>query len=327
MITRFATLVLVLLAGFGCDDGTTPIAGDAGPDSGTDTDTETSTDYDCAALPPGPFELVPTEGIASKDVAFDAEGNLIGSDYTKIYKTTFDGETDVIETGIASCTGIRYLPNGNLMYAEELHGRLVLLDQDGDHEILSTLHSPRGLAVDLEGLVYVADPPMNLVKRVDPYAFEEELVVDGLPHVAVLAFDLEYDRLFIATEGESDDSIYYIDIGADGTPGELQTFATGVGGGWHVGLAVDACGNLYVVERHCGGELWRSCVQRVSAEGEVEDEPIAEIEGEDVFYLSGIEWGSGIGGWDASSLYLGEAIQDSVYRLDVGVPSKPKVFP
>jgi hypothetical protein len=327
MITRTATLTLLMAVGFGCDGGTTPpAAGDAGTDAGTDTDGDAG-DYDCAALPPGPFELVPTVGIASKDVAFDAEGNLVGSDYTKIYKTSPDGETDAIETGIASCTGIRYLPNGKLIYAEELSGRLVLLDEDGEHEILSTLHSPRGLAVDLEGLVYVTDPPMNRVKRVAPYTFEEELVVEELYQPSVLAFDVDYDRLFIATGGETDDAIYYVEIGEDGTPGEIETFATGVGQGWHTGMAVDACGYVYVVEHQCDGVLGRSCVHRISPEGLVEEAPIAEMEDEEAYLLAGIEWGSDIGGWDGRSLYLGEANQDSVYRMDVGVPSKPKVFP
>lgn len=328
MITRIATLTLLMPVVLGCDDGTTPPAGDAGTDAGTDTSGDAG-DYDCAALPPGPFELAPSAGTATKDLAFDGEGNLVGSDSTTIFKTAHDGQHDAIAENVSACSGIRYLPNGKLVFAEEFDGRLVVLDEDGEHELSSALHSPYGLAVDLDGLVYVADPPMNRVKRVDPSTFEEEVVVEDLYHAAALAFDVGYDRLFIATSGETDDAIYYIDIGADGTPGELEIFATGVGQGWHVGLAVDACGNLYVVEQHCDDVLWRSCVHRVSPEGVVEDAPIAELEGEDdvTLLLGGIEWGSGIGGWEANALYLGELMEDAVYRLDLGVPSKPKPFP
>jgi len=328
MTSRIAILALLAAAWSGCgEDGSTSQPGDGGPDSGTDTDTETSTDFDCADLPQGPFELIPTVGTASKDVAFDDEGNLVGSDIYIIYKTNIDGVKDEIVDDIPSCTGVRYLPDGNLVYAEEMNGKVVLVDVDGQHEVLHTLLSPRGLAVDEEGLVYVADPPMNRIKRVDPYNFEEELVLDGLEHVAALSFDVGYDRLFIATEGEVDSTIYFIEIGSDGTPGELQTFATDVGDGWHVGLGVDACGNVYVVEQQCDGEMQRSCVRRISADGVVEDEPIAELESETLEHLGGLEWGSGIGGWSQNSLFLGQTGQDKVFRLDIGVPSKPRVFP
>jgi hypothetical protein len=326
MISRTLTILTLLLLGCG-EDGTTSAPADAGIDSGTDTDTASGTDFDCAALPQGPFDLIPDVGVASRDVAFDDEGNLVGSDYYDIYKTSIDGEKDKIVDGIASCTGIRYLPNGSLVYAEEVHGRLVLFDVDGQHEVMSDLFSPRGIAVDLEGLVYVADPPMNSIKRVDPYTFESEVVIDTIYHPAVMAFDVNYERLFIATTGTVDNDVFVAAIGEDGGVGEVEVFAEDVGKGWHVGIAVDACGNLYLVEHQCDGELSRSCVHRVSAEGVVEKEPLAVLDDEDAYYVAGIEWGSGIGGWIDTSLYLGEQVKDSVYRLDVGVPSKPKVFP
>ena len=118
MTKPISMLTVLVLLSCGCgDDGVNPTTnGDAGPDSGTgtDTDTGTSTDYDCAALPQGPFEMMESEGVASKDIAFDDEGHLVGSNYTQLYKTTIDGEKDEIADNIASCTGIRYLPNDPL---------------------------------------------------------------------------------------------------------------------------------------------------------------------------------------------------------------------
>jgi hypothetical protein len=329
MTARFAisTLFLFLWAGCG-DDGLTPAGGDAGPDSGTDTDTST-TPYDCANLPQGPFEAIATAGVASRDVTFDAEGNMVGSDYADIYKTTVDGDKEVLVHNVSFCTGIAHLPNGNLMFAEELNGRLILYDSDGWHEVLGNLLGPYGIAVDPEGLVYVADPPMNRILRVDPYTFEHEVVVDDMPHAAVMSFNAGYDQLFVATGSEVNREIFVADIAADGGVGEPEVFAEDVGDGWHVGLTVDACGNLYVVEQQCGGELYRSCVRRVSAEGVPEDEPLVVIEGEGEaqYLVAGIEFGSGLGGWSETSVFVGEYNQDLAFRIDIGVPSKPKVYP
>jgi sugar lactone lactonase YvrE len=312
------------LLALGCDDGEVANPpGDGGPDSGADSGADGG--YDCAALPSGPFELVQVPGaIASKDVAFDAEGNLVGASDTVIYKTSPEGIPDSIVTNIYGCSGLAFLPNGSLMYADEGRAELLLFNGTNSVAIDIPLHSPQGVIVDQEGLVYVADPPLERITRVDPYTFESTVVVEGLFGAVAMTFDADYDRLFVVTKGEGDSTVYYVDIDPDGTPGEVEVFATDVGDGWHVGLGMDTCDNLYVVEHQCDGVLWRSCIFRVSADGVVENEPLVV---RDDSYLAGIEWGSGLASWSANTLYVGEVQLDMVFRMDIGVPSKPRVYP
>jgi hypothetical protein len=42
-------------------------------------------------------------------------------------------------------------------------------------------------------------------------------------------------------------------------------------------------------------------------------------------YGHGIEWGSGVGGWQKNSIYLPQPYDDNtVVRVDVGVPARPR---
>jgi hypothetical protein len=95
-----------------------------------------------------------------------------------------------------------------------------------------------------------------------------------------------------------------------------QVFATAVGEGWHDGVAVDACGAMYVPE------YWSSRMYRVTSDGSVN---IFFDWGaiDDSAYGHGAVFGHGIGGWREDAIYApmpydGNKVQEVV----VGVPSR-----
>lgn len=100
-------------------------------------------------------------------------------------------------------------------------------------------------------------------------------------------------------------------------PGELRELATGIGSGWLDGLAVDACDNIYVADFDA------SQILRISSGGA---ETTMIIDG-DLTYMPNMQWGSGIGGWDANKLYIPDGQRKLVYEVDIGVPSKSRPYP
>ena len=77
------------------------------------------------------------------------------------------------------------------------------------------------------------------------------------------------------------------------------------------GLTMDACGYLYVPSYE------ERALFRVSPEGKV----IRYFQFEPAKYGHGLEWGSGIGGWNANALYLPQPYDgNTVVEVVVGVP-------
>ena len=133
------------------------------------------------------------------------------------------------------------------------------------------------------------------------------------------------DGLFVG--GESD-VIYRFPIDEDGNPGAAVAWGTipvdeagGIGdlGPYIDGLGVDACGNVYVAE------VATDALYRIPAEGG-EGEVLIDWGFDD--YGHGLEWGSGIDGWDPLSLYLPQPYDDhTVVQVEIGVPAKPMPYP
>lgn len=284
--------------------------------------------YNCAALPPGPFTLstVPN-AIASEDLAFDAEGRLVGSDDSTIFRTPFGGTPEVFVPSFNFRAGMRFLPNGHLMVANDQRGELVRVDPDGvKWVILSGLAYPNGLAVDLKGYVYVSEHDAHRVRRVDPMTGSFTVVIDGqIEYPNGLTFNNAYDTLYI--DGFSGvGTVYALHINVDGTPGALTEFVTGLGSGYLDGMGVDACGNLYVCDYTAEGATQ---VFRISPDGTERTIIIeSEYSGEyGVRYLPNLDWGSGIGGWDTHTIYIPNGWEHSVYYVDIGVPAKRRPYP
>ena len=86
----------------------------------------------------------------------------------------------------------------------------------------------------------------------------------------------------------------------------------GVGGGFHDGMGVDACGNVYVAD-YTSRNLFR-----LSPEGE----KTVLVRWSEARYGHGLAWGSGIGGFREDAIYLPQPFDgNTVVEVVVGVPS------
>jgi hypothetical protein len=282
---------------------------------------------DCDNLPPGPFTPVQVgSAVASEDLAFDAAGNLVGADDFTIYKTMRFGPPQVFVANVQFRAGMRFLPNGHLVFANDSEGTLVRVDPEGvRYTMVTGLSYPNGLTVDDEGFVYLTEHDAGQVRRIDPMTGDNTILVTGMTNPNGLTFNATYDLLYIGCfSGEG--TIYTMTIDEDGSPGPLTAWATGVGSGMLDGMGVDACGNVYVCDYTYEGN---SKLYRLSPDG-LERELLVDSAMGETRYLPNMEWGSGIGGiggWSPTSLYLPDGWNHWVYEIPLGVPSKPRVYP
>jgi len=276
--------------------------------------------YDCEDLPPGPFTLKRLSGdmTASEDLAFDAEGNLVGSNDSTIFKSTYDGSRSFFAS-LNFRAGLRFSADGDLMVNDDTNGRLVRIDSEGTkHTVVSGLSYPNGMTVGKDGYVYVTEQNAGRVRRIHPITGDFTIVAEGIEEPNGVTFNEDYTALYIG--GFSGvGTVYKLPIDAEGNPGELQEWATDVGSGWLDGMSVDACGNVYICDY---GE---TIIYRISPDG-VTKTPII-IAGDGFTYLPNLQWGSGMGGWDEMKLYIPDGWTHDVFEVDLGVPGKSRVYP
>lgn len=293
---------------------------DASPpdyDATPDYDAMVST-IDCDNIPPGPFTLSLVQGpIASEDLAFDSVGNLVGSDDSSIFKTALNGTPQVFVPSLSFRAGMRYASNGELMINNNSNGSLVRVDAAGiQYPVLSGLSYPNGMEADQNAYVYVTEHDAQRVRRIHSKTGEFTIISNQqISNPNGISFNETYDALYIA--GFSGlGTIYKLPIDQDGNPGTLETFATNVGTGWLDGIGVDACGNVYICD------YGASDLYRISPDGQTKTVIVSSG-----VYMPNLQWGSGVGGFDATKLYIPDGWNHDVYEIDLGVPAKPRAFP
>ncbi len=296
---------------------------DAAPPADAETPDAEPLVYDCANLPQGPLSLTTLSGpVASEDLAFDNAGNLVGSNDSAIFKSPYNGSPSAFVPSFEFRAGLRYTSKGVLVVNDDYSGSLVRVDAEGlKHTILSGLSYPNGMEVDQKGFVYISEHDASRIRRVDPDTGEFTILSTGvIASPNGLSFNPDYTALYIG--GFSGEGIIYkLPIDADGNPGELEEWATGVGTGWLDGLAVDVCGNVYV----CDYEASR--IYRIAPNGVDRTLIIDAGQGEEMIYMPNMQWGSGVGGWERMKLYIPEGWTHDVFEVDIGVPSKRRNYP
>jgi hypothetical protein len=94
-----------------------------------------------------------------------------------------------------------------------------------------------------------------------------------------------------------------------------QAFATNLGDGWQDGVAVDACGYIYVPE------FWSRTLYRVAPDGS--HQVYLSWANNQSQYGHGVQWGTGNGGWREDALYLPMPYGNNrVKEIIVGTPSR-----
>jgi sugar lactone lactonase YvrE len=277
--------------------------------------------YDCLHLPNAPLETTELEGARGfHDVAFDAEGWLIGSDGSLLVGATRDGRVRPYAPLSEMVEGMDWLPDGSLVVASTAQG-LVRILPTGAQEVLNPDIYAYGVTVGPDGRVYAADG--SKVWRLDPAAGETRVWLDPQRLAApwpprTIAFDLDYSLMYVGSHAEA---IYVVPIDEHvdpvGPPRRLGVVRPGVS--WLDGLTVDACGNLYVPNYET------SAIYRLGPDGVVSLYLEQTLEQ----YGHGLEWGSGLGGWRTDALYLPQPYDtNTVMELVVGIPgARPSVQP
>jgi sugar lactone lactonase YvrE len=206
-----------------------------------------------------------------------------------------------------------YLPSGDLLANNRATGSIQRITPDGGYETIFPNRSAYGMVIGPDGMAYTAGTSM--VTRTDPSTGQTESIVDwdvnGEPHA--LDFDKDFTRLLVSSIGPN--ILYAIDLDenfdAIGTPYVFARF----GDGWQDGVAMDACGYIYVPE------FWGRSLWRVSPDGT----PVRYINwsGQGYQYGHGVVWGTGEDGWREDALYMPMPYNNNrVKEVVVGVPPR-----
>ena len=247
-------------------------------------------------------------------MAFDGNGNLVGGDNDSLIKTAYDGTWSVFTPNVGTLQQIERLPNGDFVAGSNNVGGLIRIYQNGVAGFLADMYDVYGVRVGPDGMVYAAN--MDEVYRIDPATKKVEVYLEERSNFypKVLDFSPDFSKMYIGTIS-GNGKVYAVDLDANLDPvGDPYLFATGVGGGWHDGLGVDICGNLYV------NDFERSALYRITPDGSVVDKIVSSgfWSGN---YGHGITWGSGNGGWSDHSIFMPLPYKSNqVVEVDLGVP-------
>jgi hypothetical protein len=315
------------------DSGPAPDSGDSEPpddtDPGTDTqdtsppvDTQDTAppweDPDCAALPEPPFEVESIQAYSYEDIDFDDKGHLVGNNGQHVYRSSYDGTAEIWAANLQFEAGMRMLPNGILVICLDTRGSLLLLHPDGTREtLIADLAYPNGLEIGRDARIYVAESSGNRIRRVDPETGESLILTQGVIVAPEgLTFNADFTALYM--NSYSTRKIYKLPMTPEGEPdGELELWAENVGTGYLVGMAVDICDNLYVID------YGSSQILRYRPDGSFDTVVVESRDLGSFSYLPNMKWGSGLGGFSDHKLYVVDANNPRyTFEVDIGVRGK-----
>ena len=302
-------------------DGTGPtVYFDLGmvPDAPPGDDTTTGElPVDCDAIPRGPLPYTVKTGIyATEDFAFDDQGNLVGANAGNLFRTQYDGTPQLWVPGAQVSAGLRATSDGIFVYAAGDALRRINMF-DASEVVLGGLSYPNGMDVDLDGWVYVAEQSGNRVRRINAETGEYTVVAEGLNAANGVSFSPDYQTLYVGSFGGG--VIYRVHLNPDMSTDYVDNLYTGIGGGGLDGMAVDACGNVYVCE------FGPAIVWRIPPDGS-SIEQLVNL-GAETGWIPNMQFGSGYGGWDPYTLYVITFGGSEIYEVPVGVPDKPRGYP
>ncbi|MBC8073610.1 MAG: SMP-30/gluconolactonase/LRE family protein [Deltaproteobacteria bacterium] len=287
-----------------------------------DSTTGEPIDWDCDELVQ-PFESE-TELVGPRgyhDVYFNEDGQIIGWDGNSLVASTYEGEVSVFLPGVNSAQGMDVLENWDLLYVND-YGEMRMVTPDLVQTTVSTAVSGAyGITVGPDQLAYVST--YQGIIRIDPDTGEYEtwLAMPGV-NPRAMVFNLDSSGVYVSTLNGGSSSVYYQSVDNDLDPVEDEpfvVFANNVGQGYHDGLGIDACGNLYVPDYNTRG------LYRVDPEGVVTtlfNQDTASA----AHYGHGLKWGSGIDGWNDKAIYLPQPYDgNTVLEIVLGVPSGSRV--
>ena len=265
----------------------------------------------CGQTAPFPLEATWIPGPpASEDFTFDGDGYLLALEGSRSLVRVARGglPTLVVPNVVANGRGLRVLPSGDVVIADQDRSLLVRVDRAGaTRRLTTTIANPNGLALGPGGQIYATDfGTTGEIFRVDPDSGAALPLARPAAGANGLAFSPDYGTLHVGDHDTG--ALYRLRLEPDGRVQPAERWAEGLG--QPDGLATDSCGNVYAAS-------WDRRVYQVSPAGAVQ--VVAELPGT----ISAVGFGSGRQGWRATSLYAAAIQEGGVYEIDLGQTAPP----
>jgi hypothetical protein len=307
------------------DTGETGETGDTQDTAETGDTQDTGTEpevFDCSTVPAVPEPETIIEGaFGSKGLAFDDQGHIVGTDGTSLIKATYEGDWSVWIPDERRVEGLAYLSGGDLISTYGYGaGEIKRYTPEGGQSVVVGGLANYSVVIAPNDMIYAAGWNGSFVIHPDTGEYTV-LFGNGNPDFPggvsprTLAFSKDYDQLFIGTiDGRG--RVFVADLDEDYLPvGSPRVFAEGLGNGWHDGLGIDICGNVYAVDYNS------TALYRASADGS-EVTKLVDWSKSRRELAHGLIFGTGSDGWRIDALYLPESENGKqVKEIVLGVPS------
>lgn len=296
-------------------DGTSSTGeAETGPGESSGT---TGPGIDCMDLSDGPFEPAPfADGFdGSEDLAFNGLGGLALKRDGGVVVITADLGEVVLAPDVPTAYGTRYLADGRLLVALPQDGKVIAIDGQGAiTDFVTQVQGANGLYPDLEGNVWITEFGGDRVIRVAPDLTKTTIVMGNDAGAANgVVYDPNRGLLFYTNYQAGEIRRVPIDDQGDAGAPELVIALQGTAPD---GLAMDACGYLYVVDQG-NNDLYRVLLDDAGVATNMPDSPMATFPSN----VANAQFGVGAG-FDPHTLYVAGNPGD-VYTLQVEFPGAP----
>ncbi|MFT5682892.1 MAG: hypothetical protein ACI8RZ_003816 [Myxococcota bacterium] len=303
------------------DSGDTDDTDDTDTDD-TDTDDSGDTDdpdttpqlksVDCSDLPAAPLSVETVPGARGyHGLAFDEDGLIIGSDNSSLVISNRDGDWDILTPSIGWTEQFDSLPDGDIAVLATQNSTIKRISSKGASSELATSISGYGLTTGPDGMIYVAN--YQDIIRIDPDTGEKTELLGSVASTSPKVVDFSVDHATMYYGSLSGGRVFSVTLDEDMNPtGQPEVFAVGVGG-WHDGIGVDVCGNVYVADYNT------TSLFKITPDGTVST--YYDYFGSS--YGHGLVWGSGKSGFREDALYVPQPYDNNkVLELVIGVPRR-----
>jgi sugar lactone lactonase YvrE len=312
-----------------------PVNFDVGEMPGTTTASDTTTGepmFDCSNLPELPVEASVVRAVpGGEDLEFDANGNLVLAvrGQNALFLIPREGDQVLLnpDINLTSTAGTAVLPDGDIVVADEFSPLIARVDPETG-QMTPITYGPgiggcNGLIVGSDGMLYCATywdgPPTSGVARIDPDTGDAEFLYQA-PGIDGITFAADESYIYF-NEGEfygaGTGHLFRAPFDGD-VLGDVEDLGPPLAAtqGTVDGMVSDVCGNVYIATQGLNSpECAGSSAVRVTPDDEV---AIVACLGNGAF-TPGVAFGSGVGGWEADSLYVIDWV-GAVWEIPVGVP-------
>lgn len=301
-------------------DTTTGSTGDGG------TGTGVSYPPECDNLFTGPYTVLHATGMplfpggGSEDLAMSGFGTFVGASGSDLLEVDENATASSWATNVPTpILGARYTAGGALLIATFMQGSIQIITEGGVAQLFADgFDTPNGIYPDGDENVWVTDFGADEVIRINR---DRSLTTIASGASATEANGILYDdlRRMVFWTTYSDSQLWRASIGQGGTPGAPTMVADLQG--TSDGIALDVCGNIYVVDHNNGGS---SRLDRVFLdETGTLDGQIEEIAGTDELLsnCANAQFGHGFQTYEQSIYLVGNP--GDVYVIDLQIDGHP----